>query len=173
MADSKVTTYAAAFLIVGILIGTAVGFALFHTDNAEKNETYWFYIDYGTNVDDTHKNGWYSAKATNNTDAFKSAMKTGKVDFELGENGFINHIMGLSWVQSTKTGWGIWAWDSKEYVNSEYSQDWFRPGVAMGNSVGNAFYLGYFQHDDTYMPVSSPYNNVTAWSTSGPFTASG
>lgn len=126
MADSKVTTYAAAFLVVGILIGTAVGFALFHTDNAEKNETYWFYLDDGK-VSDS-KSGWYSAKSTDQCNALQKALTEKSVNwtFQMNDYGFSMDSIAGKLMEKIDGNWYWWSqyfWSGNEYVLSEVSFD--------------------------------------------------
>lgn len=172
MADNKVTTYAVAFLLVGLVIGVAVGYGVFHTDSAEKNETYWFYIDYGMKADATHVNGWYSGEATNTVDAFKKSFDKAKIAYELGDGGWVKILNGIT--SENSNGWHIWSWDSVKFnsIGTKIYSSWFAPNVAMGDSVGNVFYLGFFNYDPvTNKPVAGPYDNLAGWSTSGPFKA--
>ncbi len=99
--ENKVTTYAVVALVVGILLGVAVGYAAFHKEvkddnnNDDTNETYWFYIYFG---DDAVNTKWYSGTGPDSSEAFDAAMEKAGLDYTI-KNGYLSEIAGVegSW----------------------------------------------------------------------------
>jgi hypothetical protein len=155
---------AVLFLVVGILIGAAIGAAAgFVLTNNSKDTTYWYYIDYS---DPAVDNQWISAKSDNAFDGFTKALDDNKIEYVLSGT-MITSINGVEpdYFADGKS-WGSWLWT----IESNNPSLWaWQPTAGLDLTIGSVFYIGVTAFDPvTYAPTLKP-DNLTAWKTGGPF----
>ena len=166
------------FLVVGILVGAGVGigvgYVMFDSDDSAGDETYWFYMDYGSEADATHVNGWVSSEAANAMSALKNIFRN---DLVMNENtGFIGSVKGIEndvWDNALGgANWMTWMWKSSSFETADLWGGWVN-GPGLNNTLGNATYLGFgFVDPVTYESSIDPNAAATdAWKTGGPFPA--
>jgi hypothetical protein len=106
---NKIITYAVITLVVGLLIGTAAGYAIFHNEKTTTDDTYYFYLYFGDNSAD---NDWYSGTGSNAGNAFENAMDKAGYEWETDNYGYIGSINDVG----DTSGWALY-----QYVYSEYT----------------------------------------------------
>lgn len=171
MAEKKLMTYVVVAVLAGALVGVGIGYAAFN-NGGETQETYWYYLDYGTKVDSTHVNKWISADAKDVISGMKAALDKAGIAYVISDSGWITTINGISGSSATNTSWTNWFWDKTEYKSTGVSvayPNWIQtPG--MNVTVGSAFYLGFTAYDPvTYAYLMDPNSSVTGWGNTGPF----
>jgi len=176
-------------LIVGILIGVGVGFAMWHNSSDNNNsteETYWFYIDYNGNQNsaDSATSGWISAQSDNALDAFNQALQdsglTSTTDttstapsgsYSLGNYGdpsWINSINGIypDW-STTGESWGSFVLTVDANSDASALYNIWMPTAGLGVSIGSVFYVTATTFDEnTSLPVLP---DTTVAMSGGPF----
>lgn len=88
------------------MIGTAVGYAVFHEDK-NTDDTYYYYLYFGDNSSD---NDWYSGTGSNAGDAFSNAMDKAGFDWDISAYGYIGSINDIG----ETSGWALY-----QYLYSE------------------------------------------------------
>lgn len=168
-----------AFILVGIVAGAAVGVGTGYVVwNGEKEEySFYLYFDDG---DD--KNGWYSAKASNATDAFKEAMKKAGISWT-NSNGYpadVGGVEGLWYIcqylyssTDSEAAQGSILYPVISYGSLAHSNGWMSiygygesEDLKLGQFGSKIFFLSPYAKmgSDTPSPVS-----VDGWMNSGPF----
>ena len=143
--EQKSIVFIVVALVVGAALGAGIGWMLFGDSEDVEQTTWWLYIDYGDEADSSHKNGWYSAKATDMKEAAE------KIGVSFADSGFIDSVNGV--VTDSGETWSTWLY------NGMYST------VAM---------ILLCDYDPvTYAPVVNPNTDegYTAWMGTGPLAA--
>lgn len=155
--DQKLLVFVCIAVAVGLAGGAGIGYAVFHEDNCE--QTYWFYIDYGTKADDDHKNGWVSVTGTSTADA---AKKIPGIILKDTEHGYlIDSINGIE--GTTSEPWLYWAQFIRngDYTGGNaFEKNWSVSNYGLSSTYCTCVYLAY---GDGSTPTD------TAWITTGPF----
>lgn len=175
-----------AFILVGVLVGAAVGVGagyLIWNDSSDGEETYSFYLYFGT--DDDSRNGWYSADATNTNDAFSKVMSNAGFAWEKSSYGYLSLIDGVG----VNGGWSLWTYiyaltdqDAAEasilypmdngYGGYDGSNGW---RTMMGYDQGDTLKLSQFESKIYFFaPYNADYSapnpvEFDGWMNSGPF----
>jgi len=168
---SNVAVIGVVCLIIGILVGVGIGYAVFHSsnDNNSTEETYWYYIDYGTYQSSTATDGWISAQSGNAFDGLNQALaNNGMTDNSISNTGWITKINGVAPDSSQPESWYTWVFTGT--TGNSVVGTWIDPSAVLGQSVGTVFYIGLstFSADwiTTYMDPNKPPTN---WASGGPF----
>lgn len=178
---SKPAALMIGMIVVGASVGIGIGYAVFHDHDSDRQ--YWYYIDYGTKVDGSHKNRWLSGEGSNAMEGLKDALKKANLqsifrdrdsndDWIIEINGVANNI-------TKKQSWGVWVWLLNKYDCSFVSEDfpYWIMSSGLNDTIGNTFYIGFTNYEldpDTYAISYSmkPNNSTRGWGTTGPFAPS-
>ena len=156
-ADSKVILFAVVGIVIGAAIGVGVGYMCWHSDVGE--QTYWFYIDYGTAADDSHVNGWVSVKSTSAADAIKKVPGA-----ELKGEGSEMYLDGINGVVGNNTPpyvyWAVYIVNGDYYSLTDFEKEFSYSNMGFGNAYSTVFYLAY---GDGSIPTNAD------WKGTGPF----
>jgi hypothetical protein len=179
---NKIITYAVVTLVVGVLIGTAVGYAVFHEDK-NTDDTYYYYLYFGDNSSD---NDWYSGTGSDAGDAFSNAMDKAGFDWDISAYGYIGSINGVG----DTSGWALYQYLYSGYTSAaadnsilypvydsygtlSYSNGWKALAGYDGSSDNFCLseissYAYFFSvYPDTWIPVTPVDSD--GWMSSGPF----
>ena len=87
MADNKMMMFAAVGIVVGLLIGVGVGYAVFNSSSSsnDADETYYFYLNFG---DEDVRTKWYSASGANADEALAKALDGTEIKINYGKSGY-------------------------------------------------------------------------------------
>lgn len=176
-AKQQTIVIAVVALVVGAAIGIGVGSVMF-SDDCNTDEEYSFYLYF---AEDDKKNGWYSATASDASEAFDKAMKANDIEYN-GASGYPSDIGGTVgyWysAQYLYTSYDKTAEDAsilyptESYGVLSYSNGWKQisgyddnDGLKLDQINTNVFFMSPYAADySAESPVS-----VTSWMNSGPF----
>ncbi len=176
--NNKMITYAVVALVVGVLVGAGIGYAVFHDNSNSDDETYYYYIYFGEN---DSSNGWYSATGTDAGNAFEKAMDNAGFDYEISSSGYISSIDNIAdyWMTyqylysdytSTAASASILYPSHDSYETFEYSNGW--KAVAGYDDSSVSFKMS--EIDSTVFLISVYTDGVApdtydGWMSGGPF----
>jgi hypothetical protein len=161
--ENKVIVFAVVALMIGAGIGFGIGY-LVHNDDTEAQEWY-FYVDYGAEVDSTHVNGWYTGHGDTALDALNDAFNSANIEHDFQAKSWgtsINTINGVSGSSSSP-----WLWWGLNILNATPSAGedrnvWVESGFGIDGITCNYICLSY---GDRTEPIAEPKEG---WANSGP-----
>ncbi|MGN1045083.1 MAG: hypothetical protein ACI4Q9_03920 [Candidatus Methanomethylophilaceae archaeon] len=155
----------------------------FKTTAPTKTQTYSFYLYFG---EDDSRTKWYSASATNASDAFDKAMKDAGFEYEISSLGYLSSIggEGTSWwlgtytlsqvdkdaqdnsIKSATVSYGLQI--SKGWKSfSGYDVEGYK-GLKLGQSNSTIWFMSIY--DSSYnAPSPTDEKIASGWMNSGPF----
>ena len=165
--EQKSIVFIVVALVVGAALGAGIGWMLFGDSEDVEQTTWWLYIDYGDEADSSHKNGWYSAKATDMKEAAE------KIGVSFADNGFIDSVNGV--VTDSGETWSTWLYNGmySPIYNPETS-GMISSNLGLGGMYSTVSMILLCDYDPvTYVPVVNPNTDegYTAWMGTGPLAA--
>ena len=144
----------------------------------DSSKEYWFYLYF---AEGNEKNGWYSAKASNASDAFTKAMENANIAWTKSNWGYIASIDGNKGYNDA--GWciSIYTYSQTDKAAQDGSSTTYLNGWPSFNGYDSTDYDGFKFHEaNATIWFLTPYlegwsyetpNTVSSWKASGPFAA--
>ena len=125
----------------------------------EYDDTYYVYLDGMGEAD-----GWYTGTGSNGMEGILNALE-GKVECEIGNDGWISSIAGLAY--DGTNGFGIFTYTSTVLTNPYVG--YFGAGPTTNTVTGNILYISYGPYDANYNNILNPESTTSGFMSEGPF----